>query len=73
MSWEMALRSALKALVLPPGVLVLLLTGYLADEFFADSGGATDEGAAPFFGAEQVVVLSASSKTAILMAVRAAK
>ncbi len=52
---------------------VLLLTGFLADEFFADSGGATADGAAPFFGAEQVVVLSASSKTAIGFAQRAAK
>ncbi len=52
---------------------VLLLTGFLADEFFADSGGATADGAAPFFGAEQVVVLSASSKTAIGFSQRAAK
>lgn len=52
---------------------VLLLTGFLADEFFADSGGTTDEGAPPFFGAEQVVVLSASSKTAIGFSQRAAK
>jgi hypothetical protein len=52
---------------------VLLLTGFLADEFFADSGGATAGGAAPFFGAEQVVVLSASSKTAIGFAQRAAQ
>jgi hypothetical protein len=52
---------------------VLLLTGFLADEFFADSGGATAEGAPPFFGAEQVVVLSASSKTAIGFSQRAAK
>ena len=52
---------------------VLLLTGYLADEFFADSGGATADDAAPFFGAEQVIVLSASSKTAIGFAQRAAK
>jgi Protein of unknown function (DUF2855) len=52
---------------------VLLLTGFLADEFFADSGGATADGAAPFFGAEQVIVLSASSKTAIGFAQRAAK
>jgi hypothetical protein len=40
---------------------VLLLTGFLADEFLAD------------FGAEQVVVLSASSKTAIGFSQRAAK
>jgi hypothetical protein len=52
---------------------VLLLTGFLADEFFADSGGATAGGAAPFFGAEQVIVLSASSKTAIGFSQRAAK
>ncbi len=52
---------------------VLFLTGYLADEFFADSGGATDAGALPFFGAEQVVVLSASSKTAIGFSQRAAQ
>lgn len=57
---------------------VLLLTGFLADEFFADSGGtaASDSagsGDASFFGAEQVVVLSASSKTAIGFSQRAAK
>ena len=52
---------------------VLLLTGFLADEFFADSGGATANGDAPFFGAEQVIVLSASSKTAIGFSERAAK
>ncbi len=52
---------------------VLLLTGFLADEFFADSGGATANGDEPFFGAEQVVVLSASSKTAIGFSERAAK
>ena len=55
---------------------VLFLTGYLADEFFADSGGATDgsdDGAPPFFGAEQVIVLSASSKTAIGFSQRAAQ
>lgn len=52
---------------------VLLLTGFLADEFFADSGGATATGDAPFFGAEQVVVLSASSKTAIGFSQRAAQ
>jgi len=52
---------------------VLLLTGFLADEFFADSGGSTADGDAPFFGAEQVVVLSASSKTAIGFSQRAAK
>jgi len=52
---------------------VLFLTGFLADEFFADSGGATDSGTAPFFGAEQVIVVSASSKTAIGFAQRAAQ
>ena len=52
---------------------VLLLTGFLADEFFADSGGSTANGDAPFFGAEQVVVLSASSKTAMGFSQRAAK
>lgn len=52
---------------------VLLLTGFLADEFFADSGGATADGAPPYFGAEQVIVLSASSKTAIGFSQRAAK
>lgn len=45
----------------------LFLTGYLAEEFFADGGG----GAAAYFGADQVVVLSASSKTAIGFAQRA--
>ena len=50
---------------------VLLLTGFLADEFFADSAGATADGAPPFFGAEQVIVLSASSKTAIGFSQRA--
>ncbi|NND74114.1 MAG: DUF2855 family protein [Ilumatobacter sp.] len=47
----------------------LFLTGYLAEEFFADGGGA----AAPYFGAGQVIVLSASSKTAIGFAQRAAQ
>lgn len=41
----------------------LFLTGFLADEFFADDH---------YFGAEQVIVLSASSKTAIGFAQRAA-
>ncbi len=50
----------------------LFLTGFLAEEFFADSGGAVDQGEAPYFGAEQVLVLSASSKTAIGFAQRAA-
>ena len=43
----------------------LFLTGFLAEEFFADPGGD------PYFGAQQVVVLSASSKTAIGFAQRA--
>lgn len=43
------------------------LTGFLAEEFFADGGG-TDE---VYFGASQVVVLSASSKTALGFADRA--
>jgi len=45
----------------------LFLTGFLAEEFFADGGG----GAATYFGADQVIVLSASSKTAIGFAQRA--
>ena len=49
---------------------VLFLTGFLADEFFADCGGTTGDA---YFGAQQVVVLSASSKTAIGFAQRAAK
>ena len=40
----------------------LFLTGFLAEEFFADDG---------YFGAEQALVLSASSKTAIGFAQRA--
>jgi hypothetical protein len=52
---------------------VLLLTGFLADEFFADSGGSTADGVAPYFGAEQVIVLSASSKTAIGFSQRASQ
>ena len=51
----------------------LFLTGYLAEEFFADSGGGTDNGEPAYFGATQVVVLSASSKTAIGFAQRAAE
>jgi len=51
----------------------LFLTGFLAEEFFADSGGAVDQGDAPYFGAGQVLVLSASSKTAIGFAQRAAE
>ncbi len=42
----------------------LFLTGFLADEFFADDN---------YFGAEQVLVLSASSKTAIGFAQRASE
>lgn len=50
----------------------LFLTGFLAEEFFADSGGAVNEQSqSPYFGAKQVVVLSASSKTAIGFAQRA--
>jgi hypothetical protein len=45
----------------------LFLTGLLADEFFADAG------AEPYLGAEQAVVLSASSKTAIGYAQRASR
>jgi hypothetical protein len=45
------------------------MTGFLADEFFGDSGGAGGE----YFGAGRVVVLSASSKTAIGFAQRAAE
>jgi hypothetical protein len=45
----------------------LFLTGLLADEFFADAG------AEPYLGAEQAVVLSASSKTAIGYAQRASQ
>jgi NADPH:quinone reductase-like Zn-dependent oxidoreductase len=41
----------------------LFLTGFLADEFFADDN---------YFGADQVVVMSASSKTAIGFSQRAA-
>jgi NADPH:quinone reductase-like Zn-dependent oxidoreductase len=46
----------------------LFLTGFLADEFFADAGGS---GAPSYFGADRVIVLSASSKTAIGFAQRA--
>jgi hypothetical protein len=51
---------------------VLFLTGFLAEEFFADSGGGTDTGPS-YFGASQVIVLSASSKTAIGFAHQAAR
>lgn len=47
----------------------LFLTGFLADEFFGDSGGS----GGGYFGAGRVVVLSASSKTAIGFAQRAAE
>ena len=47
----------------------LFLTGYLAEEFFADGGGTGD----PYFSASTVIVLSASSKTAIGFAQRAAR
>jgi hypothetical protein len=50
---------------------VLFLTGFLADEFFAD--GAAGDGSDPYFGAQQVIVLSASSKTAIGFAQRASQ
>ncbi|WP_040492932.1 DUF2855 family protein [Ilumatobacter nonamiensis] len=46
----------------------LFITGFLAEEFFADGGGAGE----PYFGTARVVVLSASSKTAIGFAQRAA-
>ena len=52
---------------------VLFLTGFLAEEFFADSGGGTETGDPAYFGADQVIVLSASSKTAIGFAQRAAQ
>jgi hypothetical protein len=52
---------------------VLFLTGFLADEFFADCGGSPGGEDTPYFGARQVVVLSASSKTAIGFAQRAAR
>jgi hypothetical protein len=52
---------------------VLILTGFLADEFFADSGGSTADRVTPYFGAEQVIVLSASSKTAIGFSQRASR
>ena len=47
----------------------LFLTGFLAEEFFADGGGTGES----YFGAARVVVLSASSKTAIGFAQRATK
>ena len=47
----------------------LFLTGFLAEEFFADGGGSGES----YFGASTVVVLSASSKTAIGFAQRAAQ
>eukprot|EP01071_Lankesteria_metandrocarpae_P001423 Lankesteria_metandrocarpae@DN1538_c0_g1_i1.p1 len=51
----------------------LFLTGYLAEDFFFDSAGATDRGEPTYFGAKQVIVMSASSKTAIGFAQRAAQ
>lgn len=51
----------------------LFLTGFLAEEFFADSAGGVTSGEPPYFGAAHVVVLSASSKTAIGFAQRAAE
>jgi NADPH:quinone reductase-like Zn-dependent oxidoreductase len=45
----------------------LFLTGFLAEEFFADGGGSGET----YFGASRVIVLSASSKTAIGFAQRA--
>jgi NADPH:quinone reductase-like Zn-dependent oxidoreductase len=45
----------------------LVLTGFLAEEFFADGGGSGDA----YFGTSRVIVLSASSKTAIGFAQRA--
>ncbi len=50
----------------------LFLTGFLAEEFFADGGGRVGgEGAEAYFATSRVVVLSASSKTAIGFAQRA--
>ena len=46
----------------------LFLTGFLAEEFFADGGGSGES----YFGTPRVIVLSASSKTAIGFAQRAA-
>ena len=45
------------------------LTGFLAEEFFADGGGSDEV----YFGTSRVVVLSASSKTALGFADRAAR
>ena len=47
----------------------LFLTGFLAEEFLADGGGS----GRPWFGAARAVVLSASSKTAVAFAQRAAE
>lgn len=47
----------------------LALTGFLAEEFFADGGGSGES----YFGTSRVVVLSASSKTALGFADRAAR
>ena len=46
----------------------LFITGFLAEEFFADGGGSDQL----YFGTSRVIVLSASSKTAIGFAQRAA-
>ena len=47
----------------------LALTGFLAEEFFADGGGSGE----PYFGTSRVIVLSASSKTALGFADRASR
>lgn len=47
----------------------LALTGFLAEEFFADGGGSDEV----YFGTNRVIVLSASSKTALGFADRAAR
>ncbi len=47
----------------------LALTGFLAEEFFADGGGSGES----YFGTSRVIVLSASSKTALGFAERAAR
>ena len=47
----------------------LALTGFLAEEFFADGGGS----GASYFGSSRVIVLSASSKTALGFAERASR
>lgn len=47
----------------------LALTGFLAEEFFADGGGSGET----YFGTKRVIVLSASSKTALGFADRASR